>query len=83
MGRLEEIVQGNGGHEQIALTVHSVSASIVTVFLATRLWARTTYYGGLWRDDYIRKSPKQAPSKPPPLSVLTANQSSPHGPASS
>lgn len=57
---IRAIVRQTEGHEEIALGVHSASASIVTVFLATRLWARQTYYGGLWRDDYIRKFPTRS-----------------------
>lgn len=37
-------------------TYNAVGASISTVFLFTRLWARTTQYKGLWWDDYFRKS---------------------------
>lgn len=40
-------------YNELAKTVHSISGSITTVFLVTRLWAKTTKYRGLWRDDYI------------------------------
>lgn len=41
------------GYAELAKTVHSISGSITTVFLFTRLWARSRKHGGLWRDDYI------------------------------
>ncbi|ROV98073.1 hypothetical protein VMCG_07010 [Cytospora schulzeri] len=41
------------GADELAKTVHSISASVTTVFLFTRIWARTTHYQGLWWDDYI------------------------------
>ncbi|KAK7741780.1 hypothetical protein SLS53_004844 [Cytospora paraplurivora] len=44
------------GADGLAKTVHSVSASVTTVFLFTRIWARATYYKGLWWDDYISVS---------------------------
>lgn len=44
------------GYVELAKTVHSIFASLTTVFLFTRLWARSTQYKGLWWDDYLRKS---------------------------
>lgn len=43
------------GYAELAKTVHSISGSVTTCFLFTRLWARSTRLNGLWRDDYIRK----------------------------
>ncbi|KAF3765049.1 hypothetical protein M406DRAFT_107000 [Cryphonectria parasitica EP155] len=40
-------------YRELAKSVYSASASITTVFLFTRLWARSTKYKGLWWDDYI------------------------------
>lgn len=45
------------GYAELAKKVHSISGSVTTVFLFTRLWARSTQHGGLWRDDYICQSP--------------------------
>ncbi|ROW10141.1 hypothetical protein VMCG_01837 [Cytospora schulzeri] len=41
------------GYAELAKTVHSIFASLTTVFLFTRLWARSTQYKGLWWDDYL------------------------------
>lgn len=43
------------GYAELAKTVNSICASITTIFLFTRLWARRTQYKGLWWDDYLRK----------------------------
>lgn len=42
-------------YAELAKTVHSTFGSLTTVFLFTRLWARSTQYKGLWWDDYLRK----------------------------
>lgn len=42
------------GGAELAKTVHSISGSITTVSLFTRLWARKQQKG-LWWDDYIRE----------------------------
>ncbi|ROW10146.1 hypothetical protein VMCG_01838 [Cytospora schulzeri] len=41
------------GYAELAKTVNSICASITTVFLFTRLWARRTQYKGLWWDDFL------------------------------
>ncbi|CAN8104693.1 unnamed protein product [Discula destructiva] len=41
------------GYAELAKIVHSLSGSLTTCFLFTRLWARSTKHQGLWRDDYI------------------------------
>ncbi|KUI73283.1 hypothetical protein VM1G_09111 [Cytospora mali] len=41
------------GYAELAKTVHSTFGSLTTVFLFTRLWARSTQYKGLWWDDYL------------------------------
>lgn len=51
------------GYAELAKTVNSICASITTIFLFTRLWARRTQYKGLWWDDYLRKP------TPPPLTL--------------
>lgn len=43
------------GYVELAKIVHSTCGSLTTCFLFTRLWARSQYYHGLWRDDYIRE----------------------------
>lgn len=43
------------GYAELAKKVHSISGSVTTIFLFTRLWARSSRHGGLWRDDYIRE----------------------------
>lgn len=45
------------GYAELAKKVHSISGSVTTIFLFTRLWARSSRHGGLWRDDYIRELP--------------------------
>lgn len=40
-------------YNELAKSVHSISGAITTVFLFTRLWAKTNKFSGLWRDDYI------------------------------
>lgn len=44
------------GSEELAKAIHSLSGAVTTIFLFTRLWARTSLYKGLWWDDYIRRS---------------------------
>lgn len=44
------------GSEELAKMIHSLSGAVTTIFLFTRLWARTSLYKGLWWDDYIRTS---------------------------
>lgn len=44
------------GSEELAKAIHSLSGAVTTIFLFTRLWARTRLYKGLWWDDYIRRS---------------------------
>lgn len=41
------------GSEGLAKAIHSLSGAVTTIFLFTRLWARTSLYKGLWWDDYI------------------------------
>ncbi|ROW13858.1 hypothetical protein VPNG_03657 [Cytospora leucostoma] len=41
------------GYTELAKSVNSTFASISTIFLFTRLWARRTYHKGLWLDDYL------------------------------
>ncbi|KUI56130.1 hypothetical protein VP1G_03545 [Cytospora mali] len=41
------------GYAELAKTVNSICASITTIFLFTRLWARRTHYKGLWWDDFL------------------------------
>lgn len=41
------------GSEELAKAIHSLSGAVTTIFLFTRLWARTSLYKGLWWDDYI------------------------------
>lgn len=43
-------------YAKLAKTFNAVGAPVSTVFLFTRIWARTTQYRGLWWDDYFRKS---------------------------
>lgn len=50
-----EFVHTRSDYAELAKVVHSVSASLTTVFLSTRLWARKTKHKGLWWDDYICK----------------------------
>lgn len=40
-------------YAELAKVVHSVSGTITTVFVFTRLWARANKNRGLWLDDYI------------------------------
>lgn len=48
-------VHTRSDYAELAKVVHSVSASLTTIFLSTRLWARKTKHKGLWWDDYICK----------------------------
>lgn len=41
------------GSEELAKAIHSLSGAVTTIFLFTRIWARTSLYKGLWWDDYI------------------------------
>ncbi|KAG8163741.1 hypothetical protein KVR01_007038 [Diaporthe batatas] len=41
------------GSEGLAKAIHILSGAVTTIFLLTRLWARTRLYKGLWWDDYI------------------------------
>ncbi|POS76257.1 hypothetical protein DHEL01_v205350 [Diaporthe helianthi] len=41
------------GSEELAKVIHSLSGAVTTIFLLSRLWARTSLYKGLWWDDYI------------------------------
>lgn len=43
------------GYAELAKIVHSTFAFLTSVFLSTRLWARSTQYKGLWWDDYLCK----------------------------
>lgn len=49
------------GSEELAKAIHSVSGVVTTIFLFTRLWARTSLYKGLWWDDYICRSIRPEP----------------------
>lgn len=48
------------GSEELAKAIHSLSGAVTTIFLFTRIWARTSLYKGLWWDDYIRRLNTQA-----------------------
>lgn len=43
-------------YAELATAVNSAVATITTVSLFTRLWARSIQNKGLWLDDYLRKS---------------------------
>lgn len=49
------------GSEGLAKAIHSLSGAVTTIFLFTRIWARTSLYKGLWWDDYIRTSSTPRP----------------------
>lgn len=49
---------------ELAKAMNSAAATITTVCLFTRLWARSTQYKGLWLDDYLRKSNCLSPLRP-------------------
>lgn len=38
---------------ELARVAHSTCATVTTIFLLSRLWARKTQYKGLWWDDYF------------------------------
>lgn len=41
------------GYGELARAIHSSFASITTVFLLTRIWARKSQHKGLWWDDWL------------------------------
>lgn len=40
-------------YAELAKQTNGIGAAFSTVFLFTRLWARSTQYKGLWWDDYL------------------------------
>lgn len=42
-------------YAELAKQTNGIGAAFSTVFLFTRLWARSTQYKGLWWDDYLRE----------------------------
>lgn len=40
-------------YADLAKQTNAIGASFSTVFLFTRIWARSTKYNGLWWDDYL------------------------------
>lgn len=51
-------------YAELAKQTNGIGAALSTVFLFTRLWARSTQYKGLWWDDYLREL-KPGPALPP------------------
>lgn len=42
-------------YAELAKQINSICGAVSTVFLFARLWAKTTHYNGLWRDDIFRE----------------------------
>jgi len=51
-----EALMTRSNFADLAKQTNGIGAAFSTVFLFTRLWARSTQYQGLWWDDYLRMS---------------------------
>lgn len=57
-----ESLMTRSNYADLAKQTNGIGAAFSTVFLFTRLWARSTQYKGLWWDDYLRTSNSVLPA---------------------
>lgn len=53
--KMLDTLMTKSNYAELAKQTNSIGAAFSTVFLFTRLWARSTQYKGLWWDDYLCK----------------------------